>query len=374
MKRNRFQLFLLASLLGAVPAAAQTVLRVGPGELYTEIQPAVDAAPPNAIILVRQGGYRGRVFIRSPVRIIAEPGTRLFDPNVRVMGLEPQDVVLLRGLMPDPGYWSLTDHIKTDGGILLLEECDFTAARVVATNAAVSMTGCQVGALSATDCDVHLSDSGGDGFLIIDYVTGVPIAYPSIAATNSRILVGGGTWRGPRDSFGYRPNTPAINLRSSSLVLTGDRTTLIEGRALASSAILMSGGSVLFLDPDPQLVATGGAEVVSGGRVNSTRIPYLQAAVEANELVTSVNTFAGRAVALLVGPPQQPVELATTIADLWTIPPAVLASGVTPGSTVLEMRTALPALPAGIAVSLQAVVATAEPELSNAATLLLPPY
>lgn len=44
---------------------------------YARIQPAVDAADPGDVILVKQGTYRGSIVLDKPVTLVGEVGTRL---------------------------------------------------------------------------------------------------------------------------------------------------------------------------------------------------------------------------------------------------------------------------------------------------------
>lgn len=82
----------VAALLAGSALAAQNTLRVGPGQRFTELQPAIDAAAPGDRIVVAIGTYNAAnlqpVVVHKPLNIVADAGD--------VLGI--QRAVVYRGL------------------------------------------------------------------------------------------------------------------------------------------------------------------------------------------------------------------------------------------------------------------------------------
>ena len=70
--RSGLALFFLVTL-----TPGQVILRVGPGQAFTALQPAIDAAQPGDRILVEAGYYQGPIRVNKGVRITWPSGTAI---------------------------------------------------------------------------------------------------------------------------------------------------------------------------------------------------------------------------------------------------------------------------------------------------------
>jgi hypothetical protein len=133
-------LVLIALLVSAAPARADVwVVDAGGGGDVTNVTSAVTLATDGDTILVRPGDYTGgfgsELLIFGKALSIVSDGTGTVLVNaVRVLGLDPGELVLLRGLEVVPSPLATTDQgLRVNGGEVWAEDCVFVGEKGIFT-------------------------------------------------------------------------------------------------------------------------------------------------------------------------------------------------------------------------------------------------
>lgn len=136
----------LTGLVFVVDAAA------GPGFDFTDIQPAVDAAGPGDIVLVRDGTYGGFTIDGKGISVVAEQGASVFfSAPVTVQACPADEDVLLRGLDVAGGaagaLFGATTHAVTfhlNEGDVWVEDCTLAATAATPFSPAQDVGGADI--------------------------------------------------------------------------------------------------------------------------------------------------------------------------------------------------------------------------------------
>lgn len=159
MTATRWTAALLLLSLLANAAAAQAILRVGPG-FFPDIQAAVDAASANDVVLVDAGVYPS-FDVGKPLVVTAQPSALVQIVSTRELTfrLLPSDRLHLAGLDMQVGA------VMVEGGLVSMERCTVRADRGMhLTNTIATLRWSSVGArygsgIVAVDTELHASDS-----------------------------------------------------------------------------------------------------------------------------------------------------------------------------------------------------------------------
>ncbi len=175
----------LAVLFTLSSSASAGVIQVGaqPGA-FAEIQPAVDAAQPGDLILVRTGTYAGFVVDGKPLSVVADAGALVVvSGSVVVQNLPAQGFVLLAGLkVAIPGTAAPSQPgliLLDDSGFVRIAACEFRGAQGpsnAASSSNCSLVGPGASGAEIAGCDRVLFQgsllTGGTGGTAFDECQG----------------------------------------------------------------------------------------------------------------------------------------------------------------------------------------------------------
>lgn len=325
----RLFLWLLATV-ALVPALGAATLVVGPGQAFTDIQAAVDAAQPGDVILVEPGTY-GAFAVTKPLRILGAGSgvVRVVEPTgegVHVEGIGAGDEVVISGMEVD----TMPFVLFGDPFVLHAKDCDGTVvfhdllvqnepqapglgvegcARVLLLDSTLAGAGASgstvtLGAVQCTDSTLWIANSVLVGFH--PAITG--IQYPGsqgLEASGStvhawRSELRGGNGSGGKPAFFTPPDGGhGATLDNSALFLYGGPTALLAGgngtsgglfggNGVGGHGVELSNGSFLLQQTDVPVVggfdASGavqqaplGVDGTSGLTLDPTVYPTLDA-------------------------------------------------------------------------------------------------
>jgi hypothetical protein len=358
-------LVLSASLvLAAVGSAQQTlVVAASGGGSYTEIQPAIAAAAPGDIVLVRAGVYMAFTLDKG-VRVIGEPGARVSDAHNHfvVRDVPAGQTAVVRAIEAEPGFGVIA--IRDNQGLVLIEDLEargvtITDSRHVSLRRVRAM-GPGLAAQVVERSVVAASECSFAGF-------GVLRAVPALELVDATVTWADGKLVGSADPFAA-PG-PGVLLHSGSLTIAGDASTAVEagtGGSGAESAIVALAGQ-LRLDPEVTLTPSGGSPAVRGGAAVTFRTtPSTRAEVSSGQLVVDLRAPGAETGHLVASPPLNP-PIALPFGQLWVGTNLVLLDSGPIGANGHRTATIpLPPMPAGTTAALQwAVVRGGALELST---------
>lgn len=355
--------FPAAALVATASLAAQSTLRVGPGEAYATITAAVAAAADGDTVLVLGGVHADDVLIQRGIRLIGRDAAMISDAllsaRVRVQGIQAPRTFAMSGfrlLPPTPGSLNnsrRTLAIENCTGPVSIEELTVDASGPYASWE-LTLQGAPQVSLRATrfgSCRVF------DSLAVIVGCRGGfrgNAGLPPLWVRGGSALVIGGEIDG---ADGLIPS-PAVWLESGQLVAT--RATLRAGPATslvpAVAAILANAGSLL-LDPSAVLVPTGNAPPVQGGVAPLTReFASSLVALDPQRLRIESQGPAGVgfAITLSVAVPQVATPWGLAWVDLTSA--ALLAVPTYAADRSHVFTAALPPLPPGLTLAIQSVV------------------
>ncbi|MEM7198924.1 MAG: hypothetical protein AAF628_01575 [Planctomycetota bacterium] len=350
--------FIATAFTISASALAQPIIIVdqsgGPGAQFTDLPPAVAAAPPRAILQVRAGQYSAFT-TNKPLRVLGEPGVQIVGVPV-VRRLPKGEQFVLRGMHASPTLWRNQGHIH-------LEDVSFGLVDIDAC-AHVSVTAGGQGIIRATDSSVVLSNVTGCGqpgcLLVL-----VPLfGGEALRITRSQVVAAGGSYTGGNGTYS---GGEAILLNSGRLTIT-DQTRVQAGQGGPPSygipAIVANNGE-LIVDPGAVLAPTESSPpVIGGASLTSAAVAYLEMDASAAQLASTLHAPAGQQGFVLASAPTPPIPL--PIMDLWVDPlHVVIAGGTVPASGMLTGSVSVPPVAPGTVVATQAVVLGSAPSLSN---------
>jgi hypothetical protein len=388
-------LLVLSACLAGGALHAQNVLVVaetpGPGVDFTSIGSAISAAPPGAIILVKQGNYSPAYLEGKGLTIVAEAGATVTvgqqGPAVLVVDLPAGQTVVLRGLkLHTPAYdpqWqsSATMLVKNCAGPVWIEDCTLVdgrpalevdnppgqAAGVIVLRSTLiggpswfdgMLNGSGGEALQLVSGSAHFYDctlTGGKGKN--GYVD-VPSAYPDDGFLG--VKLGGGSALFVRSTVSGGQGGKGFIEPFSGCQLPGKGGVglhLGAGSVLRSLQTTIKGGpSGLPAQPSCALAPEGTAitGLLSGGIIEALagEAPGIQGAgpVREGELLSvTIDGAPGSAVVLAVsiGPLGQYIA-GLSGALLVQLPATVLAPGLMPPGGTLVLADLVPTMPPGL--------------------------
>ena len=351
---------LALALLSSATAAQHTwsVDDKGGGD-FTDLPPAIAAAQPGDILVVRAGTYSNAV-VSKGLRIVGDPGATagaLFQPMLTVDGVPFGQTLLWRGIGV-AGVNRVDVDIKRCRGLVLIEDLSLGGGIQIADSTQVSLHDVAANStappLQVTASTVLLTNCRITGWLS----AGAPNHAITVERSNVTMAhtsaVGGLLYSGPSTGSG-------VHLRSGNLTITGDSaTTVAAGGAIVAGApapAILPAGGTLTLDPAVRLSSYGGSPLITGpAAVVMRAVPSLIADVQNQQLDATVRANPGETVHLLAGVTLQP-SVSLPIGDLWIGTfHAVLDTAVVPPAGTHTTTLAVPPLPPGSIATLQSMV------------------
>lgn len=351
----------LAALSISCALAAQSTLIVdaaGNGN-YLDLPPAVAAAQPGDLVLVRAGTYSSTT-VRIGIRIVGEPGATVFGgfaTGLIIDHVPAGQCCVVRGI----GTMTLggpTLQVLDCLGQVHLEDIAQQTGIEVQRSSQVSLVHIS---MPMGGVPLHVADSSV-AVVRCDLHAGWSVGEPrhAVVVERSTVVLSQTTLVGGPDFTGIGSGS-AVALLSGSLIVAGDASTSIAaGTSLSipqpAPAILGTAGSIV-IDPQVQLVPRYGAPAIGGAAaVTTVPVPAVLADVDAQVLSVQTRASAGDLAFVLVGLAPQPLSN-TTLGELWLGAGAVvLQSGSVPATGTLLGNVPLPPLPQGLLATFQALI------------------
>ena len=355
---------LLTVLLGVTAALpAQTTFVVDPtgGGNFVDLPPAVGAASPGDILLVRAGTYSPTA-ISKGIRILADPGATFAwsrGPSMVVSDVPANQTLVVRGLGIPLGPFVPDIVVQNNAGHVHLESMGTFLGVHVLNSRQVSLynfrsTGepllVRDSTLLASRCDFAASD-------------GVFFPVHGVECERSTVTIAESTCSGGGNLAGFStPLGSGIHLISGDVTIAGDASTRISaGVATGAGGVptpaILTGGGTLNIEQDVTLVPShGGAQISGPAAVTRGRVPSLDASVTSGNLDTRLYAPGAVRGHTLLSFPQTP-PLPTPFGGMWIgFVHLVVDSGNMPANGIRAASTRLPPLPAGLHVVLQGLV------------------
>ena len=348
-----------AGLLLPSLASAQRVIVVGAGGQFSTIQPAIQAAQPGDVVIVRSGTYPA-FFVDRGITVIGEGATLTVPvhyPSINVSNIPPGQRAVVRGGFT--GFPLLNVSVRDSGGHVHLQGL---SVQLFAGNCAhLTVSGMNTmgsaRTFSITDskalirqCQLECSNS--------------------LQLQNSSVVIAESTVRGLGNLL--FPGT-AVTLNGGSLTVAGAADTVLTATGAQWPAIDVVAGTVV-LEPAVTLQPSGTAPPVRGGTVLSQRVPSVLIDFAPNGFTTRLHAPGALRGHTLLSLPL-PGSVALPFGDLWLDPlHLVLDSGSMPASGIRTSSTVVlpPGLPPGITIVVQGLVAQPTGiQLSTAAVMTL---
>ncbi len=285
----------LVLLCGALSAQSRTFVVApspGNGVDFVDIPPAVAAAAPGDLIVVRAGTYSGFT-VREGIRILGEGA---ICGSVEVRSIPVSEQCSLTGLTIDGDSQSGSFTVADCVGPVLIQDVrltvdwppsglPFQGLRVL-RSASVGLTNCDATgspALSVVDSTVSVAGSTLRG--LSSFVQRGSVATPNYAgveATRARFVVaasrilGGGGATSQFTSYPGRPGFVAVDSHVS--IAAGGVAEVLAGSPGAPGAVpaLDVDGGTLVLDPGVTLRSYGSPDVVGSAIRDLRALPSLQ--------------------------------------------------------------------------------------------------
>lgn len=349
----------ITAVLFTFPATAQVTRIVdakGGSQVFTDIQPAIDASSTGDAILVRAGAYSGFRLRTKAISLLAEPGARVATGTMQsaiLSDLPAGSTTIVRGLEFDATFSSQIAIIGSAGTIVFdgvtmkgqMRLCDFTHANVVRIERC-SFQG------------TIMFQSGTTGIATDSTFTGVTdaaakfVQRPAIrlsASTGHSLYLCKCSVRGADAATAQDKPSAAIEATGQArLVVRGDASnSIIAGiGALPISAIqaIAPHGNELVIDP--RIVVTGNAAVAidwMGPIVRRTDPTLVASPAKLGTTMTIDVGYVARTLHfVMIGAiPANPI--ATPIGDIDIVNPILLLSGA---GAVVRHSVMVPGVPA----------------------------
>lgn len=317
----------------------------GPGAHYTDLPPAVAAAAPGDLILVRAGSYSSFALTKS-LNIVgagqASTWIQFGGPSYQVLSIQ-QIPANGRVAFANLTIASLTLMAPTS---LSVSNCQgaivFDGVRVVGSTGITSSGNVHARAMACNGPVVASSSSIAFDRCSMQGASGASSS-AGLSCTSSNVVLSRCTVSGAPAYFSSPP-TPAISLNNSTLMLTSDGGgTIGAGTGGTQSAI--TGTGVVDIDPNVVLQPSGGAPAAAPAvAVNQRSIPSL--AVDGGPpggfVDVDLHAPPGEAWALFVGYSYPHYSVPQLLGDAWVVPTMLWSTGVFGGSGRYVAQARLP--------------------------------
>ena len=335
----------IAVLLLAVssPLLAQATLVVdanqGPGTQFTDIPPAIAAAAPGDVIVVRAGSYTGFT-VNKPLSIVASSlGVVSITPPTGGLAFSidrlPSDTdFAMRGLVVS-GF--IGGAINDCRGRVLLEGVD-TPSLNVSSSDQVMLNRCRMAPIGCAilASSVATSECSAGGFTM--FGSTVHLARTDVPAATLPLSGGGG-----------------ILMGFSTVTVGGDSSTVIAAALFATPAPAIRGDGSLTIDPDVVLAPSAGQPPVAPAiSVTVAELPTLAArgAPIGGSLQVELRGEPSDLFTLIGGMPSVPLLIPALSGAMWIAPTTaiVVAAGVLDASARHAQSFLVPNDPAFVGV------------------------
>lgn len=363
---------LLLALLAATAPAQRTLVvdaSGGAGSQFRAIQPAVDAALPGDIVLVRAGLYREIVLVDKGIRLIGQ-GARmtmqLFAPGaVQVHDVPSGQTFAMRGFIAD-------DAGDPRGGtvIVAVENCLGLVSLRDLRQSNLAQWAIAVGG----SAQVHVTDvvlrsaRSQDSSTVFERVVFDPAALQGLFVRSGDVHCVRCAIRGSFGTF----TGPGVLLESGRLHLTLSTVQATAWAGFQNPAIATNGGEVV-LDPTTVLTPVGGAPPITGpATVTHRDLVSLSGSTDGSTLTTDLHGPAGADFVTLLSFPVP--AMPTPFGSLWLDPSEHLVADFGTLDATRSHRWSLPhtPVPSGFTVTLQTVIFTGTFELSTPTVIAFP--
>ena len=274
----------LALLLVTAPLAAQTVWVVdddgGTGVDFTDLQPAVDAAAPGDVVLVRAGSYLPFQVDGKPLAIVGDQDAQVViagppeDATSRVRNLAAGDVFVLRNLTITPPSGMADDHLTIEDceGVVWLEDVELDRGFPF-----FFFTSFQSQVLHVVRSDaVVLSSVAFEGMAGSSQGFGPEFGSVGLVAHDSVLHVFRTEGIGGFNTFAGATGRPAVELDASTMYAHASRFEGAKGGSedpmigaevgMGGTGVVLVNGSVLIAI-DTELVGGPSGELFGGGPI-----------------------------------------------------------------------------------------------------------
>ncbi len=353
-------LVLLAALCCATAAAQRTwTVDANGGGQFTTVEPAILAASPGDLILVRAGRYPGFLIDRG-VTVVSQGATlfqTLHNPVIAVRDVPAGQRVVVKGFF--------------SSSLPMIFGASNTQAQVVFED--MYGEGNVIRAPNVTFRRCTLISGFGlrvtDGGAVVTQCT--LMGQAPLTVTRSNVVFAESTATTAGSGFGQA----AVRLDGGSVTITGGSDTVLipdtTGVSMPVVDVLSTGD--VFLSPYVTMLPHGGAPVVRGGRVTIVSVPSLRADVLGATLSTRLHApGTGATATLLALPVRNPAP--TPFGALWLpLDALVVDVGVVDAAGVRNLT--LPILPValGSLFAMQSVAVTSgQLQLSTPLLFVLP--
>ena len=339
--------FAILLTVAATTAQRTWIVDATGGGNFTDIPPAIAAAAPSGdLILVRSGTYSPAFIQGKGLRLVGLAGATIVSRTPRggvglsISGTSASQPVVVSGFgITVSNPLAIGVIVSGCGGTVHVERIDTSSILINSTRQA---TLYEVRATTAKITGTNLSMAQST------------ISGGSIDLIQTRATLINTSVTGPNVPFPFTP----ITLTGGQLTVTGDPTTRIAvpPQGGVGPAIRINSG-LAIIDPSVILVPKG-APPVAGNSVIQP-VASVRASVSSNALTTQLRaTGALRGHTLLSLPIFSTVLPPVFGSDLWISPThIVLDTGTMPTNGVRTTTTPLPTRPAGIQVTIQALIA-----------------
>jgi hypothetical protein len=364
----RLTILVSCFIAGAVPALlpAQTILIVSQtgGGQYRDVQPAVDAANPGDIILVRPGWYGGFT-VSKDLRVLADPGAQfggLLPATIGCQSLPAGQTALLRGIRVVRGEMFVGG---CDGPVHIEDSGDTTVSIYNSRQVSVHRSRIRVrlhiqnSRVLVTQCEI-VGNTGSWPVPLLDCVASqVTFANGTIVANPPTLLI---------------PAAAVVVNHGSVVTIAGDARTEVDNRAGVQAPAIDVMDGTLVLDPAVTLLPVFGQPPVAvrpSGTMVTRPVPWLGTDLTGRQLTVGGFAPAGSTLVLVLGLVQAP-PIALPFGTLWVGAAHVpVDAGVVPPSGVRTSTVGLPTLQLGLHGVLQSVVLSSVITLSEPVVLTL---
>lgn len=338
MRRPFLFLVLFAGPLAATAVAQKTwIVDANGGGQFLAIQPAIDAAQPGDVVLVRAGTYDSFI-VGKGIAVVGGPGVAL-TPSSRTSGSVSVHAVPAgqRAAIREIGMSGATVSVDGCGGHVHLEGISISfgfSSLAIRNSAAVSLRNISLGTTARFDgstvavshCALMSLTIGSSSVTFADSTCGAAIGAP-------------------------------ITMESGQLTVAGDRATIIHAQGPWPAHAISANNGTVVVDPQVQLIPTTGRTAIGGNANVVTRtVPSLRVSLSQVSLATTLRAPGALHGLTMVGIPlDRPVTY--PFGDLWLGAHLLIDAGAFPPSGTRSTTLNFAPIPPGFTAVVQGLVA-----------------